>query len=249
MKKSERLCYVLAALCLILGALMLFVFTAVRFTGFLFFCAAAALAIFALLNRWSGKKRWALWCKRVFLILLAAGFLLFAVMEAWVVSWSRTDRETTVEAVVVLGAGVNGTVPSLSLLVRLEAALDFLADKPDIPIVVTGSRGPGEAISEASCMAGWLTAHNVDPDRIILEEQADNTEENVRYSKALLAELGISDGAKVAVVSSDYHLCRAAWLWGEGMVPAAAHMPARFFALTVNYYIREAFGMAAAVVF
>ena len=249
MKKTERLCYVLAALSLISGVLMLFVFTAVRFTGFLFLCAASLLVIFALLRRWSGKKRWALWCRRVLLVLLAAGFLLFAVLEAWVISWSRTDRETTVEAVVILGAGVNGTVPSLSLLTRLEAALDFLADKPDIPIIVTGSQGPGEAVSEASCMAEWLTDHDVDPDRIILEERADNTEENVLYSKALLAELGISDDANIAVVSSDYHLCRAAWLWGEGMVPAAAHMPSRFLPLTVNYYIREAFGMAAAIVF
>lgn len=249
MKKSEKLCYGLAALCLLLGSLMLFVYTAVRFTGFLFFCAAALLVIFALLTHWSGKKRWALWCRRTFLILLAAGFLFFAIMEAWVISWSRTDRETTVEAVVILGAGVNGTVPSLSLLTRLEAALDYIADKPDIPIIVTGSKGPGEAVSEASCMAEWLIAHGVDPGRVILEEQANNTEENIRYSKALLAEMGISDSANIAVVSSDYHLCRAAWLWGDGMVPAAAHMPTRFLLLTVNYYIREAFGMAAAVVF
>ena len=136
-------------LCVLLGALLRFVFTAVRFTGFLLWCAAGALVIFALLSRWSKSHRWARWCRRVFLLLLAAGFAFFAVLEAWVLSWSRTDRETPVEAVVVLGAGVNGTAPSLSLLTRLEAALDYIQDKPDAPIIVTGSQGPGEAVSEA----------------------------------------------------------------------------------------------------
>ena len=249
MKHLEKICYLLALLLAVLGALMLFVYTAVRFTGFLCWCSAGALVIFALLTRWSEKRRWALWCRRVFLLLLAVGFLFFAVLEIWVVSWSRTDRETPVEAVVILGAGVNGTVPSLSLLVRLRAALDYLEDKPDLPIIVTGAMGRGEAISEARCMADWLVANGVEPQRIILEEQATTTEENAAYSKALLRERGIPEGAQIAVVSSDYHLCRAAWLWGEGMVPVAAHMPGQFLPLTINYYVREAFGMAAAIVF
>ncbi|MDE6881457.1 MAG: YdcF family protein [Oscillospiraceae bacterium] len=247
MSKIEKIYYVLALLCVLLGALLRFVFTAVRFTGFLLWCAAGALAVYALLSRWSKSRRWALWCRRALLVLLAAGFAFFAVLEAWVLSWSRTDRETPVEAVVVLGAGVNGTAPSLSLLTRLEAALDYIQDKPDVPIIVTGSQGPGEAVSEARCMADWLTARGVASSRILLDEQADNTEENVRYAKTLLAQAGVGDRAAVAVVTSGYHLCRASWLWGEGMVPVAAGMPVPYFPLTVNYYIREAFALAAAL--
>ena len=245
MKKTEKVCCVAAAVCFLLGAAMRFVFTAVRFTGFLFWCAAAALVIFALLVRYGASHRWARLCQYVFLLLLAAGFLLFSALEVWVISWSRTDLDTPAEAVVVLGAGVNGTEPSLSLLTRLQAALDYIQDKPDIPIVVTGAQGPGEAVSEARCMADWLMARGVEPERIVLEEQATNTEENVRFSREILAGLGLSDGSSVAVVSSDYHLCRAARLWGPHMVPVAARMPARYFPLTVNYYVREAFAMAA----
>ena len=40
---KEKIYYGLVALCLLAGALMRFVFTAVRFTGFLFWCAAAVL--------------------------------------------------------------------------------------------------------------------------------------------------------------------------------------------------------------
>ena len=249
MKRTESACYILAAVCLVLGALMQFVYTAVRFTGFLFWCAAAALLLFALLTRWKEKRRWALWGRRIFLALLAAGFALFAVLECRVLSWARTDRETPVSAVIVLGAGVDGRTPSLSLRTRLDAALAYVRDKPEVPIVVSGSQGRGEEISEARCMYDWLTARGVPPERIILEEQADNTRENIRYSLALLSERGIDTANGIAVVSSDYHLCRASMYFPGNMVPVAARMPVQYLPLTVNYYIREAFGVAAELFF
>ena len=249
MKKSEGICYFLALFSLLLGALMLFVFTAVRFTGFLLWCASAALVIFALLTRWKENHRLALWLRRVFLILLAAGFAFFLVLEAWVVSWARTDWETPVAAVIVLGAGVNGTEPSLSLRTRLDAAFDYVQHRPDIPIVVSGSQGPNEEISEARCMADWLMERGIEPGRIVLEEQADNTRENLRYSLELLAERGVDAGDGIAVASSDYHLARASLYMEGNMVPVAARMPEKYWLLTVNYYVREAFGAAAELVF
>ncbi|MCI9037313.1 MAG: YdcF family protein [Oscillospiraceae bacterium] len=249
MRRAEAAWYSLAALCLLLGGLMRFVFTAVRFTGLLFWCAAGVLVVFALLERWKGKYRWAAWLRRLVLLALAAGFAFFAVLEVWVVSWSGTDWDAEPEAMVVFGAGLNGAAPSLSLTSRLEAALAYAEDWPEIPIVVSGSQGRGEDISEARCMADWLAGRGVPPERIYLEEQAGNTEENVRYSQALLASLGVPAGAEVALVSSDYHLCRARLLWGEGAVPVGARLPGRYFPLTVNYYVREAFAVAEALVF
>lgn len=99
-------------------------------------------------------------------------------------------------------------------------------------------------------MADWLIARGISEDRILLEDQADNTEENIRFSQELLADKGIDLTDNIAVVTSDYHLYRASLLWGTPwMVPVAAHMPGRFFALTVNYYIREAFAAAELLVF
>ena len=98
-------------------------------------------------------------------------------------------------------------------------------------------------------MYEWLTARGVPPEQIILEEQADNTRENIGYSLALLSERGIDAGDGVAVVSSGYHLCRASMYMPGNMVPVAARMPARYLPLEVNYYIREAFGIAAELFF
>ena len=73
-----------------------------------------------------------------------------------IVSGARTDWPQNPDAMVILGAGVNGTEPSLSLLSRLEAALYYIGqDTGRFPIVVTGSQGPDEEISEAACMARW----------------------------------------------------------------------------------------------
>jgi len=249
-QRKQIIYFILAAVCAFFGALLLTAYTAVRFTGFLFCCAGAAVALYGLLDWGSGRNRWCRWGKRGLLLLLAAGLAFFTVLEIRVVSWARTDRETPTSAVVVLGAGVNGTEPSLSLRTRLEAALDYVQAVPDIPIVVTGAQGPGEAITEARCMADWLISHGVDESRILLEEQAANTRENISYSKELLMERGINADSGIAVVTSDYHLCRAAHLWeGPGMVPVAAHMPARYWPITLNYFVREAFALASEIVF
>ena len=231
------------------GAFCVFGYTPMRFSGYLLFAAAAVFLLWGFLARSSGKA--AKIFHRVILLCLAFGLAIFTFLEIQVVRCSRTDWETPVSAVVILGAGVNGTVPSLSLQVRLEAALDYLEDKPEIPVVVTGSQGPGEEISEARCMADWLMARGVAEERILLEEQADNTEENIRFSKELLAQYGVDPVSDhVAVVSADYHLYRAACYWdGGNFVPVAAHMPEAYLPLTVNYYIREAFGVAALMVF
>lgn len=244
--RKEAIYYAIALLCLTLGTLALTVYTAVRFTGFLLCCAAGALAVLGVLSRLGRTRAWARRARHLLLVLLAAGFALFAALEVRVLSWARTDSETPAAAIVVLGAGVNGTTPSLSLETRLTAALAYAQDHPEAPIVVSGCQGPGEDITEAACMAGWLEARGIPPERILREDRARDTEENIRYSLALLAERGI--GGNVAVVTSSYHLCRAAHhmeRMGGAMVPVAAPMPAKYLPLSVNYYIREAFAMAA----
>ena len=224
-------------------------YSPMRFTAFLLLCAAALSLVWGFLEARRERKPFRI-AQRVLLGLLALGLALFAVLEIQVIRWSCTDWETKPAAVVVLGAGVNGTKPSLSLLVRLEAALDYLEDKPGIPVVVTGSQGPGEDISEAQCMADWLVSSGISAERILLEEQADNTEENIRFSRELLAGQGIDLTGSIAVVSSDYHLYRASLYWDDaGFVPVAAHMPPQYLPLTINYYIREAFAAAKLLVF
>lgn len=211
-------------------------------------CLAALLLVPVTLEvlKKRGKKR----AYRALLCLFCVAITVFLALEFQITGYDETDTETPVSAVVILGAGVNGTEPSLSLAVRLAAALDYLGDKPEIPIVVTGGQGGGEDITEAQCMADWLTAHGVAENRIYLEEQATNTRENIEFSMDVLERIGIDTTGSIAVVTADYHLYRAHLYWGiPWMVPVAAKMPASYWPLTLNYYIREAFAVAKLLVF
>ena len=236
-----------AGLCLAAGAAMLF--TPLRFSGGLLIALAAVLTVFGASGRLK-SRRLARGIRRFIALCLALGLAAFAAFEGYVISRAKTDSETPAAAVIILGAGVYGTTPSLSLRVRLEAALDYVQTRPDIPIVLSGGQGPGEDISEAEAMRVWLTARGVDESRLILEDRSTSTKENLENSLALLAGRGIYPGSGIAVVSADYHLARAELLFGEGkMIPVAAHMPAKWWPLTMNYFIREAFGIAYLRVF
>ena len=230
-----------AAVCAVIGGVLLS--TPVRFTGGLLIGVGAVLLLWGALK---GKK-----VLRCFLgVLLLIGFLIFAAAEFQVVRYACRKDDSPVSAVIVLGAGVYGTTPSLSLRVRLEAALDYIADKPDVPIVVSGGQGSGENITEAQCMNDWLTAHGVNENRIWMEDRSTSTKENLENSCAVLQSHGIDTTDNIAVVSADYHVYRASLYWGlPTMVPVPATMDGRWWPLTVNYFIREAFGVVYLRVF
>lgn len=224
-----------------------------RFSGFLLLGLAGLLLLELLLNRWARCSRTGWWCQLGFRRAVALVMIPLIGIEVWVINAGGSDLSALpADAVVVLGAGVNGRAPSLSLRTRLDAALEYLEENPDIPVVLTGGRGYGEEISEAQCMYNYLTAHGVDGSRLVLEEQAENTAENFAYSRELLEERGIDPARdKVAVVTSDFHIARAkviAARQGYGHTfGVLAKLPWRH--LEVNYYLREAFAMVKTLIF
>ena len=242
MKRQKRL-WTAAAVCAVLGAACRAV-PGVRFAGLLFWCLTALWIVFAILEQYKDRA-WAKWGKRILLALVCLGLAAFAWLEALVIRDAHTDPEAeNAQCVVILGAGVNGTEPSLMLSSRLEAALDFLADKPEIPVICSGGQGPGEDISEADCMADWLIAHGVDEARIYREDKSTSTQENFAYSKKIMAELGLDEGDTFAFVTNDYHIYRAGRIAGtDNACGVAATLPrsAYYDALQLNYYVREAF--------
>ena len=121
--------------------------------------------------------------------------------------------------VVVLGSGLrtDGRVPPL-LANRLErghevwAALDRRSGAGDFRpmLIVSGGKGDDERLPEASAMASYLTERGFPASRLLLEDQSRNTEENLLFSKAIMDD--VRPGARVTVVTSDFHAFRAALL-------------------------------------
>lgn len=150
------------------------------------------------------KKGWAKWAKTgvialVCLELVLVGFLAF---------YSQVDNVSYNEdAVIVLGAGIRGDRVTVPLAYRLNAAIEYHKKNPDAVIVVTGGQGFQETITEAEAMEKYLVRKGVDPDKIIKEEKATSTNENMRFTKEILDEH--FDGEySVVVVTNNFHIYR-----------------------------------------
>ena len=241
MKKTSSI-YIIAIL-ISLGLALVIIPNGMRFTGFLFLGAAALWAAGLLLRRWGEKSRGVLWLWRIFLT--GTGLTLVFRGEA-------DNSAVPVDAVIVLGAGVNGETPSAALRSRINAAAAYLETHSGVPVVLSGGQGPGEAVSEAEAMYRALSGRGgLDGVRWVLEDRSTSTAENFRFSKALLREQGLdTDTAVIAVVTNDFHCFRAhliAQRQGLRIVDVPAELP--WWWLTANYYVREAFAVVKTVLF
>lgn len=118
--------------------------------------------------------------------ILAIVFPIFLFLELPIINAAHTSVPRSVDYLILLGAGVNGTIPSLSLLDRLETTAEYMHANPDCKVIVTGGQGLGEDITEAEAMETYLINQNITADRIIKEEQATNTYENLAYSLKII---------------------------------------------------------------
>lgn len=193
-----------------------------------------------------------LWLK-VLLGLILAGVLAFGALFGAVLYGSYDHIQGDPQVMIILGCQVKPWGPSVLLQDRLDKALDYLEDHPDLTIVVSGGQGPDEHISEAQCMYDYLTEHGVDGAQILLEDQSHNTVENLSYTVDLLAEAGYDTTADMMVVSNGFHLTRVRMLWSRvcggdynlsTLAAPSSHVPSR-----LKMYIREPLALVKSFVF
>lgn len=225
----------------------------IRFSSYLCFGLTGLLLIWLLLGIWSEKSRIGKVCKRIFLVGCAAAFLLLACLEIVILRYGEEDRTTLpVDAIIVLGAGVNGEQPSLTLQTRIDAAAEYMALHPRVPVVLSGGQGSGERITEAECMRRQLWTNSEDWNaRYFLEERSTSTAENFAFSKEILVRQGIDpETAVIGVVTNDFHMYRARLIaerQGLEIVGVGAELP--WWWLTANYYVRESFALVKTLIF
>ena len=194
----------------------------------------------------NAPKHWS----RLLTVLTAAGMaVIFGAMGCIAMQGqdSVMTQDETPEFVVVLGAQVQGDEPSLTLKKRLDKTLEFMQEHPDRTVIVSGGQGPDEAHTEASVMARYLIEHGADASRIIEEDKASNTRENLLFS-AKLAEAAGLDTSRVLIVTSDFHMCRAKYIARTlSMEPYGQASDTWPWILKVNYTLREVFAFCKAV--
>jgi uncharacterized SAM-binding protein YcdF (DUF218 family) len=245
MTGKEKALGILTGIFLVLAVLCGFVLPGVRFSGALFMGLATLCLLDVLLRRWMGRSRKRRMVYRAFCVFLLLGLAAFVAAEGLVFWDSGGDADAEPDAVIVLGAGVNGTTPSLALQSRIDAAEKYLKQHPGIPAVLSGGQGAGEDVSEAQAMYDALVKDGVDPGRLLLEDRSTSTAENFQFSKERLQQWQYdTDSAVIAVVTNDFHLYRARRLARrEGLTTVGVPAKLPWWWLSANYYVREAFAL------
>lgn len=230
--------YLIAAALLVVLAFVLMIVPGFQFSITLCFAFAALLVLMYYLRKFPTPLTAGIF--KIICILLILGIIAAAVTGCFILRAAHPGVLPSCEYVVVLGAGVRGTVPSLSLRERINAAYDYLIANPQATAVLSGGQGPGEEITEAACMYRELNKMGIDPSRLLLEETSTSTVENLMFSMELLEAQTGAHPAKIAIVSSEYHIFRAK-LFAKELGLEAVGIPARtsWIALRLNYYLRE----------
>ena len=234
MKQKYLLLYLAAGLVVTAG--LLAIVPGFKFSIILCFGFAALLTGFHfLLKTPKGRQI----CK-VICIFLILGCLAAAVTGGFIISAAHPGELSDCEYIVVLGAGVRGTVPSLTLAERIGAAYDYLAAHPDTTAILCGGQGPGEDMTEAACMYRELTEMGIDPNRLLQEDRSTSTIDNLTFALNVAEEATGIRPSRIGIVSSEYHLFRATH-FAEDLELEAFGVPAKttWLPLRLNYYLRE----------
>lgn len=200
-------------------------------------------------GHYAGRKRWPY---RVLLILLGLALLLFGVLQIVIAVHDGGRIAGQPDLMMVFGCQVRRDGPSILLRDRLDTALDYLEDHPDLPVLVTGGKGDNEHLSEAQAMEDYLVERGIDESRITMEDRSFNTRENLLFSREILEEQGNDPGEmNILAVSNGFHLARIEMLahrFGYGEVSTLA-APSSHAPTAVRMFFREPLALVKSFVF
>ena len=125
------------------------------------------------------------------------------------------------DAIVVLGGGVNedGTLPPVARA-RVERAVELFESGVAPRVILSGRCGltaPQPPVTEAAAMAAYAHGFGVPAEALLLEEDSKDTLGNAYFTWARYLEP--NEWTSVRVVTSDFHLSRAAWVFRKILGP------------------------------
>lgn len=139
--------------------------------------------------------------------------------------------------IVVLGAGLNGEKVTPLLASRIDKGIAIYKKHAGSKLIMSGGQGDDEVISEAEAMSRYAIDQGVEANDIIMENKATNTEENLKYSYALM-----KPDSRFALVTNYYHVFRALLLARKSGIKCIGYGAKTKFYFSLNAFIREFVG-------
>lgn len=180
---------------------------------------------------------------RIILITAVVFVVSFIIAVASIIFGAIREDSSQASVIMVLGAGVDGRVPSLTLAQRLDCAVDLAKIKPDMKIIVSGGIGPGEDVTEADAMETYLVKKGISKERIIKEDKSTSTYENFKYSQAVYKNVIGQKLNNVLVITSDFHMMRSKFLASRLGIKIYSYSAPTPFYLYPNAVSREYFAL------
>ena len=191
-----------------------------------------------------------LFSKKWFKITVILCISIFSLVEALIIGNGVVGyNKENADYVIVLGARVRGNLLSVELVNRLNTAKYYLDNNPETKVIVTGGQGPGEYTTEGYAMAKYLEQKGIKKDRIILEEEAKDTVQNISNSFNIIKDReGNISNQEIVVVTSSFHTLRATMIASDLGKSVGTMGSPTLPMLIPSYYLREFFAVVVEVV-
>lgn len=123
---------------------------------------------------------------------------------------SKLTPDPQADSVIILGAHIEGHPlrPSLMLQYRLDKAIEYWEQNPNITMITTGGRTVGYPQSEAEVMQQYLVRKGIPESQILLEEDSTRTAHQFINAKVISDNAG-KPMENTVIITNDFHLPRA----------------------------------------
>lgn len=142
--------------------------------------------------------------KKIFIWVCSIGICIFLVILSLIISKMNVKPVKNLDYIIVLGAQVKESGPSVVLRYRLDRAVSYLKENDNTLVIVSGGKGINEPATEASVMKEYLINEGINEERIIIEDKSNTTKENLINSKKITR-----DNKSIGIVTNNFHMYRA----------------------------------------
>ncbi len=235
---------VLSLLCLVYSA-MVYMVGSGTFSFVIWLAGAAFFGIcffFSIKGRWAAVPKGFRYASYIVITLIAAIFL---TCQMAILSHFFDKGERDLDYVIVLGAQMRSSGPSVIYRYRLQKAGEYLEENPNTLCITTGAKGKNEPVSEGEGGAEYLISLGIEGSRILVESASVDTSQNIQNALRIIEEKeGSTESLRIGILTNGFHVYRGVHI-AKGLTDAevcgiAAYMQPQYIP---NNMVRETFGI------
>ena len=127
--------------------------------------------------------------KKIFIWVCSIGICIFLVILSLIISKMNVKPVKNLDYIIVLGAQVKESGPSVILRYRLDRAVSYLKENDNTLVIVSGGQGANEKATEASVMKEYLVNNAMQITNDVIGLFQAILAQNVEQTKIMLERL------------------------------------------------------------